>query len=85
MEKIVEKIVEKIKNGSAMIVRGIIGLMIAIGMSIIGLIVTICVIVMMAVTLVISVIATMFGMDKLGDLGNEIMNGLVNYIESKWD
>lgn len=80
-----EKIVEKIKNGSAMIVRGIIGLMIAVVMSIIGLIVTVCVIVMMAVTLFIRVIATMFGMDKLEDLSDELMNGLVDYIESKWD
>ena len=79
------KVVKRIIGGMEMIARGIIGLAIAIVMSIIGLIVTICVIGILAVAVFIDIIATMFGMDKTVDMCDEIIDKIVEYLENKWD
>ena len=75
----------QIKNGMIMMVKGILGITIAIAMSVIGLIVTICVVSMLAIAVFINVIAKIFDMNKTGDLCEEVIEKVVDYLEDKWD
>ena len=74
-------IVERIKIGLTTMVLGVLVLAGTIIMGIIGLIQVIVAGVIFAVTLVIRGIATIFDMEKIEDLCDEVMDKVNNYIE----